>query len=125
MRWAQLEAQKLFQEMLARTKAKEQQRRQAVRRAIQLGESVLATADDWERSELVGALLDARERIRGSPTMRLAARKRGEQHLLGSRPPPAAEAPPGAAVEASSGEDASPVVAVEAPPSPAPPHRDH
>lgn len=80
-RWAQLRAQKLFQEMRARSKAKEQQRRQAVRRAIEAGSVVLAVANDWSPAELTGALLDAQERMNRSATFRMATRKRGEKHL--------------------------------------------
>ena len=80
-RWAQLRAQQLFQEMRARSKAKELQRRQAVRRAIEAGNAVLSVASDWTPTELTGALLDAQERMNRSATFRLAARKRGEEHL--------------------------------------------
>lgn len=80
-RWAQLRAQKLFQELRARSKAKELQRRQVVRRAIEVGNVVLAVANDWTPAELTGALLDAQERMNRSATFRMATRKRGEQHL--------------------------------------------
>lgn len=45
---------------------------------------MLSVDSEWDTAELLGALLDAQERLARSPTQRLAARKRGEQFLHGS-----------------------------------------
>ncbi len=73
-RWPHSPTQQLLRELRNRAKVKEQQRRQAeARRAQQLGEAVLAIFGDWEAAELLGALLDARERINDSSNEHMLA----------------------------------------------------
>ncbi len=52
------------------------------RRKILMGDAVfLAGLAEWEPAEIVGALLDVKERIGGSPTQRMGLRQRGQQLL--------------------------------------------
>ena len=69
--------------MRGRAKAQAEQRRHDQHRRLQLGDVVLCVNSDWDTAELLGALLDAQERLSRSPTQRLVARKRGEQFLHG------------------------------------------
>lgn len=75
------EARTLFYEHLAAAGLRTQERRALARRRFELGEAVMSAGlAEWSVSEILGVLLDARERIGGSPSKRRAAWKRGEQH---------------------------------------------
>jgi hypothetical protein len=45
------------------------------------GVCIAAGVDDFDAAELCGMLLDARDRVNHSPTVRLALKKRGVEHL--------------------------------------------
>ena len=71
-----------MREMRRATIARARARKLDARKKYQLGESVLlAGLADWHAAELVGLLLDGKERFAASPTMRMGLRKRGEAHL--------------------------------------------
>lgn len=81
-RTAQLQARQALREMRLATVARARARKHAARRKYELGEAVLlAGLVDWQAAELVGLLLDGKERFGASPTMRMGLRKRGEAHL--------------------------------------------
>lgn len=81
-RKAQLQAQRALRELRLATIERARARKRTARRKHELGESVLlAGLVDWQAAELVGLLLDGRDRFGASPTMRMALRKRGEAHL--------------------------------------------
>jgi hypothetical protein len=68
--------------MRATDRRRSSERRALARRRVELGDAVIkAGCGDWLPAEIVGVLLDARERIGGSSTQRLGMRKRGEAHL--------------------------------------------
>ncbi|MDR3385436.1 MAG: conjugal transfer protein TraD [Rudaea sp.] len=79
-RIGQLKARQLLREMRADARARARARRADARRRLMFGGVVLhAGFGDWDAAEVLGVLLDAREKIGGSPTLRLGMRKRGEQ----------------------------------------------
>jgi len=81
-RTAQLQAQRALREMRLAAIERARARKHAARRRYELGETVLlAGLVDWQAAELVGLLLDGKDRYGSSPTMRLGLRKRGEAHL--------------------------------------------
>ena len=81
-RVAQLQARRALREMRRATVARARARKLDARRKYQLGESgLLAGLADWQPAELVGLMLDGKERFGASPTMRMGLRKRGEAHL--------------------------------------------
>jgi hypothetical protein len=83
-------AQELLRERRAATQIRQKKRRARMLRRLDLGAAVQSAGlGEWSTPELVGALLDAEERLGRSPTMRMAARQRGEQHLAVARGPPA------------------------------------
>jgi hypothetical protein len=83
-RLAQLQARDALRRMRLATQARARARRQEARRKYELGEAVLlAGLVDWQAAELVGLLLDGKDRFGTSPTMRLALRKRGAEHVSG------------------------------------------
>jgi len=84
-RLAKLKARQLLREMRTEHQAKRLARRTDLRRRLDLGGAVLtAGCGDFVMVEVIGLLLDAKERIGNSPTMRLAARKRGQDWLATS-----------------------------------------
>lgn len=93
-RLTQLKARQLMIEQQTLQAAKEQELRALVRRRYDFGEAVIAAGlTDWNPFEVVGALLEVRDRIGLSKTQRMAAQKRGEQHL-GRPHVPAPDKPP-------------------------------
>lgn len=87
-RVAQLQARRALREMRLATMARARARKHDARRKYELGESVLlAGLVDWQAAELVGLLLDGKDRFGASPTMRMGLRKRGEEHLHVARTP--------------------------------------
>lgn len=84
-RTAQLQAQRALREMRLATIERVRARKRAARQRYELGDSVLlAGLVDWQAAELVGLLLDGKDRFGASPTMRMGLRKRGEEHLMGA-----------------------------------------
>lgn len=84
-RLGQLKARELLREMRATDRRRSSERRALARRRVELGDAVLkAGCGDWLPAEIVGVLLDARERFGSSSTQRLGMRKRGEAHLSGT-----------------------------------------
>lgn len=84
-RLGQLKARELLREMRATDRRRSSERRALARRRAELGDAVIkAGCGDWLSAEIVGVLLDARERIGGSNTQRLGMRKRGEAHIAGT-----------------------------------------
>jgi len=89
-RLGQLKARELRREMRAADRQRSSERRALARRRVELGDAVIkAGCGDWAVSEIVGVLVDARDRIGGSSTQMLGMRKRGEAWLAGT--PTAAE----------------------------------
>lgn len=87
-----LKTQQLRREMAEQNRARQVARRRDQRRRVELGSAVLlAGCGQLETDELVGLLLDARDRIGSSPTMRMAFRKRGREWMQQEQPavPPA------------------------------------
>lgn len=81
-RLAVLKARQLLREMREHKKAREAAQRAAVQRRMELGHATfLAGMEDYSSEEVVGLLLDAKERLGHSPTQRLALKKRGEEWL--------------------------------------------
>lgn len=79
---ADLQANRLAHERLVAVRLRKKERRARLRRRIELGSAIeTAGLSDWKVAELVGALLDLRDRIGASKTQRMAAQKRGEQHM--------------------------------------------
>jgi hypothetical protein len=90
-RLATLKARQLLREMRERKRALEAAERRAQRRRLELGHAAaMADIDDYSPEEVVGMLLDAKERLGHSPTQRLAMRKKGEEWLRAplQNPPP-------------------------------------
>lgn len=80
-RAAQIRARKLLHEMRVSTREKNRERRNLLRRRLMLGDTVISTGlGDIEKSDLIGLLMDARVRYIESPTLRMAVRKRGQDH---------------------------------------------
>jgi len=89
----QEQAKHLFREMRIAERVRVRKRRAEFRRRLQLGTAVLAAdLDGWEVSEIVGMLLDAKDRVEGSTTMRLGLKKRGAGYLAGKERKSAAHA---------------------------------
>ena len=87
-RLAQLQARLALRDMRRAAKTRASVRRQTARRKYELGEAVLiAGLVDWQAAELVGLLLDGKDRFGSSPTMRLGLGKRGVAHLEGHAQP--------------------------------------
>lgn len=90
---SQVRARELAREMREKAERQERARKEAFRRRLAMGEIVSRVGlDDWSVEEVLGLLLDGKERVGSSATMRLGMRQRGEQHLqnapqrrLGSR----------------------------------------
>ena len=81
-RLSQAVASQLLRDRVAALKAKKAERQALFRRKLMMGDAVLiAGLADWEPAEIIGVLLDARERIGDSPTQRLGMRQRGQQLL--------------------------------------------
>lgn len=81
-RLAALKARQLLRELRAEHQAKQRARRNELRRRFDFGAAVLtAGCGEFAAVEVIGLLLDAKQRIGTSPTMRLAARKRGQDWL--------------------------------------------
>ena len=79
--WAQAHARQLLTHMRARARMKATHRREYANRCRLLGQFVNELGDpNWSPTELAGVLLEARESL-ASPTMRLAAKQRGEAHF--------------------------------------------
>lgn len=69
-------------EQRAAMKERERQKRSDRQRRLELGAAVIrAGCGHWSVPELVGVLLDARDRVGGSSTQMLGMRKRGDAHL--------------------------------------------
>lgn len=78
------EANRLAHERLVAIRSRKKERRVRLRRRICFGTIVeRAGLGEWEVAEVLGVLVEAKDRVGRSPTMRLAARKRGAQ-LLGN-----------------------------------------
>lgn len=91
-------AGQLLQEKRAKAHARKRARELELRRKLQLGAAVISAGlSEWDITEVRGVLLEAKERVGRSPTMRMAARKRGEQQAFGTatRPPLSVPAPTG------------------------------
>lgn len=81
-RLAVLKARQLLREMREQKKKREATQRLNVQRRMELGHaSFLAGVEDYTSAEVVGMLLDAKERLGHSPTQRMAMKKRGEEWL--------------------------------------------
>jgi hypothetical protein len=81
-RLATLKARQLLREMREQKRAREAEERRAQRRKMELGHAAsLAGIDDYSAEEVVGMLLDAKDRVGHSPTQRLAMKKRGDEWL--------------------------------------------
>ncbi len=81
-RLATLKSRQLLRELQVEQRAKELARKRDARHRQEIGAAVLeAGFGDWHALEVVGVLLDAKERIGDSPTQRLAVRLRAEGHL--------------------------------------------
>jgi hypothetical protein len=90
-RLGQLKAREMLREMCAAVRAKARARRSDIQRRLQLGGAVMSAGlGDWHVNEVIGVLLDANERVGGSPTLRLGMRKRAEAEnaLPGAREKP-------------------------------------
>lgn len=85
-RLSQVVASQLLRDRVAALKAKKAERVALFRRKMAMGDAVLiAGLSDWEPAEIIGVLLDAKDRIGDSPTQRLGLRQRGQQLLPRSR----------------------------------------
>jgi hypothetical protein len=81
-RLATLKARQLLREMREQKRAREAAQRREMKRRAELGHAAaMAGVEDYSAEEVVGMLLDAKERLGHSPTQRLATRKRGEEWL--------------------------------------------
>lgn len=107
-RLATLKSRQLLRELQLEHQARELLRKREARRRWELGTAILeAGFGEWHALEVVGVLLEAKERIGDSPTQRLAVRIRAEGHLYRRRRPergaqkPASES--GAATEPQDG----------------------
>lgn len=91
--WAQAHARQLLTHMRARARMKATHRREHANRCRLLGQVVSELGDpNWSPTELAGVLLEARESL-ASPTMRLAAKQRGEAHFERSKTAPGLPSP--------------------------------
>jgi hypothetical protein len=87
-RLATLKSRQLLRELQLEQRARELIRKRDARRRWEIGTAVLeAGFGDWHALEVVGALLDVKERIGDSPTQRLAVRIRAEGNLYRRRRP--------------------------------------
>lgn len=78
-----IKARQLSREQRQKARSKDLERRLMARRHALIAEATrTAGLAEWSVPEILGVLLDARERIGHSPTLRLAARKRAEQHAI-------------------------------------------
>jgi hypothetical protein len=81
-RLAVVKARQLLREMREQKRVRKLEERRAEKRKMALGHATfLAGVDDFSPEEVVGMLLDAKERLGHSPTQRLAMRKRGDEWL--------------------------------------------
>jgi hypothetical protein len=88
-RLATLKARQLLREMREQKRTRQAAERRAQRRRLELGHAAsMAGVDDYSPEEVVGMLLDAKERLGHSPTQRLAMRKKGEEWLRAPLPNP-------------------------------------
>jgi hypothetical protein len=79
---AQVLAGQLHREQQGRQRCAEQNRILQARRRSELGAAVeKAGLSEWNAAEIVGVLLEVKDRIGLSRTQRMAAQKRGELHL--------------------------------------------
>lgn len=79
---SQVRAKELAREMREKAERQERARKEAFRRRLAMGEIVSrAGLDDWSAAEVLGLLLDGKDRVGESATMRLGMRQRGEPHL--------------------------------------------
>lgn len=79
---SQVRARELAREMREKAERQERARKEAFRRRLAMGEIVSrAGLDHWSAAEVLGLLLDAKDRAGDSPTMRMGLRQRGEQLL--------------------------------------------
>lgn len=85
-RLATLKSRQLMRELQFEQRARELIRKRDARRRWELGTAILeAGFGEWHALEVVGVLLEAKERIGDSPTQRLAVRIRAERHLYRRR----------------------------------------
>lgn len=78
-----IKARQLSREQRQKDRSKDLERRFRARRHALIAEATrTAGLAEWSIPEILGVLLDARERIGHSPTLRLAATKRAEQHVI-------------------------------------------
>jgi len=81
-RLAVMKARQLLREMREQKKARDSARRIGTQRRMELGHATfMAGVENYSSEEVVGMLLDAKERLGHSPTQRLAIRKRGEEWM--------------------------------------------
>ncbi len=81
-RLSQVVASQLLRDRVAALKARKAERAALFRRKMAMGDAVMAAGlTEWEPAEIVGALLDAKDRIGTSPTQRMGLRQRGQQLL--------------------------------------------
>lgn len=81
-RLAMLKARQLLRELRAQKRNRAAEQRRSLQRRMELGHAVLlADVDGYSSEEIVGMLLDAKERLGHSPTQRLAMKKRGEEWM--------------------------------------------
>lgn len=86
-RLAALKARQLMREMRNAHLAKLRARRDERRQRLQFGGAVfIAQCTDFSPVEIVGLLLDGKERVGVSPTMRLAIRKKGQEWVERASP---------------------------------------
>ncbi|WP_207215847.1 conjugal transfer protein TraD [Pseudolysobacter antarcticus] len=87
-RLGQLKARQMLREMRDAAQVKARTRRADVRRRLELGGAVIiADCADLTMSELIGILVDGKDRIQGSATMRLALGKRGDAWMARGKTP--------------------------------------
>jgi hypothetical protein len=81
-RLIQLRARQMLRDLRKTAREKALSRAADTRHRQELGGAVLAAhMDDWTPPEIVGLLLDGKDRVGHSTTMRLGIRKRGEAYL--------------------------------------------
>jgi hypothetical protein len=81
-RLATLKARQLLREMREQKRARQAADRRELKRKTELGHAAaMAGVEDYSAEEVVGMLLDAKDRIGRSPTQRLALKRRGEEWL--------------------------------------------
>lgn len=91
-----VKAEQLRRELRRAHLQKKRHRGMEARKRAELGKAVLAAGcGDLSLVEVIGALVDARERFDASPTVRLALKKRGQERMADAwaRAPPTAEPP--------------------------------